>query len=205
MIRHKYLFLSVGLAASILLTGAGHSEFISAGDIPKLLTIDRHLEKPLSIGKDHKDYGLFLRQKEAIKKAGDLRMVKIVPQLIVFLDYPSNPAGAMGATFRTRSGINRIKNTRKIWPAYNAILEIGEPAVVHLEKFIKDSEQDLGLRLATLEILQDINSRIAETIGGELLDIFEQTNQQSAHKRVRAILEGKSHFWGVKSKIRGKN
>jgi len=132
----------------------------------------------------HADYTLFLRQKEAIYTAGELGLESLVPNLVLFTDYPNNVRDLQLLSLLS----SQPQSQRRRFPALDAILKIGNAAVPSLEKIIQDRGQEVRLRLSALSALREIDFTRAETTGTSLIQELEAANNQRGADRAKFIL-----------------
>jgi hypothetical protein len=132
-----------------------------------------------------------------MRVAGEKKLVDLVPQLILYLDYPADYFLAVAYDVPLREGPDAEANARKEWPAFDAILKIGAPATPHLEKFIDDPGEEARFRLAALETLEVIAPDKAEIAGKRLELSLREKGATNTLNKVEAVLQGKRHFWGV--------
>ena len=136
---------------------------LSKEEIINLLRPERHLTDVFAVVMDGEgnlpenmarprknDYPLFDKQREAIRHAGELRLTELVPELIVYVDYPVSIAAASYVSSRD----NFIEGRRQKYPAIDAILKIGKPAIPHLEAALKDTKFPATTRLNILQIFK---------------------------------------------------
>jgi len=175
------------------------SKSLSVAEVRQLLAAERHLSHRAIVlmGPNSLDYGLFRQQMEAIRQAGRLKLVDMVPALILHLDYPNSPLH-MVATGRAWNEERYLKHARAAWPAFDAILTIGKEAVPHLEKFINDYTQDMKFRVAALAVLNEIDPERTKEPGKMLLMTIDKRVYPGGAQAIELVLKkGEHRFWGL--------
>ena len=124
------------------------------------------------------------KQKEAMRNAGDLKLIKLVPELLLYLDYPAD-----GGAYILSAGSYSLGRRRQNWPALDAILKMGVDAIVPVQNVLSDKAQPMQLRLAALSVLHDLAPEKAVAPGQLLLDEAKQTGDEKSQKSIEFILE----------------
>ena len=175
---------------------------MSAGEVAEWLNANRHLD-PRSVrtamrwpvfplpddpqSKKDAARGLsevYQQQKEAMRNAGDLKLVALVPALIHYMDYPAD-----GGAYILSSGSHSLLRRRRNWPALDAILKMGTEAVAPLQKLVADNTETFDLRRTALSVLHDLAPEEAVAPGQLLLDDAKQAGDEKNQEAIQYILE----------------
>ena len=198
---HKGAAKRIGLILENKLGFWGMIDFspitLSMREISDLLSASRHLKDvqsvlikedlrrgPTATGEWNTHYELYVHQKQAIHDAGELGAAESVPNLLLFLDYPRSLLDVL-----ISSPGQSLETKRRVWPALDAVLKIGKPAVPSLKSFIRDSKRVPALRLRALMALRQIEPQRAEAVGEWLSDEFEKAGNAKMLNATKSVLE----------------
>lgn len=135
---------------------------------------------------------LYTRQKAALAEVGRRRFVALVPEVLLFLDYPADHSVSTLVppehTYATAAPL--------AWPAYGTLLEIGVAASPAISHYISNRENDLASRLMSFQVLHQIDAASAEVVGRLFLQEMFRQGQKGAADRISTVLSDNLPFWG---------
>ena len=143
----------------------------------------------------HPNYELMLKQITAIHDAGELKMVELVPNLVLFMDYQKPNA------FETLQMRVQVESRRRVYPALDALLKIGSAAIPQLTSLIEDITQKMPQRLSALSVLREIDYQKTVQVGQPLQQEIEKSGDEELLEAIKFTLKKERTMWdGLKFK-----
>ncbi len=110
-------------------------------------------------------FDFYTKQKEAIRSAGKLKMVDLIPNLVLYMDYPVDRSVMFSDALSSL-----LQNRRREYPALDSILNMGSSSIKPLEGLIVDKKQDIQIRFTALSVLHDVDAKEALAYEKPFLD-----------------------------------
>jgi hypothetical protein len=173
---------------------------LTVAAIGDLLRPENHLTNALQVAENlafnrtDSNKEKFTQQIEALRAAGTQRLSANVSNLILYLDYTSD---YVRARLKPHLGTNAIIESRAVWPAFDTILKIGDPAIPSVEAFVHDERQEMRYRLAALEVLCVLDQARCQSAARKLSLTPSITSSTNTVRRIRQIECGQHSFSGA--------
>jgi len=168
----------------------------STTNLEDVLAREKHIEQVFA-GKSltKRQAELFAEQIAAIDSVKMNKIVRLIPNLIFYLDYPRDEISVIsGGSSRL---FKSIEDEKRTWPAFAALVELEGDSIKPLRLFIISEKEDPLFKLSALIILKRLDRNEAQRVSVSLRQHENVSSNPAILNRINRILNEDVGFFGL--------